>query len=565
VNSESDDTWEPVLCLHDRVCTIGQIDLKLQGEGKLTWILNKLASLFRGPLRDYVVRTVLNVLTNRSGWLLSRLNQTLSSYWGVILRTANLNMDDLAEISETDILEDEPDEHENEVELVWREHLPLGINLLLNDASGFVKVADFPRGSQARNIAVAKDLDPDDFKGATIMAVSGVRFGRNSQEELFEALKDPGRPKSILFQLTDSEESKRVETMVDKLKAQENKEASEASTEVSSTEVSRTRSVKTVELIEKGMIGLNFCKTMDDFSIAVNGFSKGETGQLLEAEKSGQIAINDLLSHINGKPVCGENGSGRERALSMFESVGEIRPLSLSFVKPYLSLHIFEKSTNTVADSPGGPKELVLGERKSSTGFNKVVLKGFDLTDGVAEIGGIFIGDHLVFMNGMPVGAGCLLMEGTPRPELKEVLNRLKDSTLYPMGLTFARPAKDTNRWNGASSIDIDTAETFCITANTPDQLGIEIGLGRDKDSIVVNNVFAVKGQYQEKLTSGESSYLGHAIESIDGQVVPSYTSASMVSQVIEKKWSDSGRVEILFCDDEGREWVRKLSKESSE
>mmetsp|Transcript_42112 Transcript_42112/g.63581 ORF Transcript_42112/g.63581 Transcript_42112/m.63581 type:complete len:90 (-) Transcript_42112:909-1178(-) len=72
-------------------------------------------------------------------------------------------------------------------------------------------------------------------------------------------------------------------------------------------------------------------------------------------------------------------------------------------------------------------------------------------------------------------------------------------------------------------------------------------------------------GQYQEKLTSGESSYLGHAIESIDGQVVPSYTSASMVSQVIEKKWSDSGRVEILFCDDEGREWVRKLSKESSE
>ena len=85
-------TWEPVLCLHDRSCSIADVELNLEGEGKLTWILNKLAGIFRGPLRDYVVRTIVRVVTNRSGWILQRLNEVLSPYWDLILRTAKLSM-----------------------------------------------------------------------------------------------------------------------------------------------------------------------------------------------------------------------------------------------------------------------------------------------------------------------------------------------------------------------------------------------------------------------------------------------------------------------------------------
>jgi hypothetical protein len=61
----------------------------------------------------------------------------------------------------------------NEIDLVWTEFVPLGINLLLNDKSGFIKVVDFPRGSQARKVAVDKELDPINFKGATIISVNG--------------------------------------------------------------------------------------------------------------------------------------------------------------------------------------------------------------------------------------------------------------------------------------------------------------------------------------------------------------------------------------------------------
>ena len=84
--------FEPVLCLHDRACTIGGVDLNLDGEGRLTWVLNKLASIFKGPLRDYVVRTIVNVLTSRSGWILERLNSVLTPYWDLILKTAKLSL-----------------------------------------------------------------------------------------------------------------------------------------------------------------------------------------------------------------------------------------------------------------------------------------------------------------------------------------------------------------------------------------------------------------------------------------------------------------------------------------
>jgi hypothetical protein len=84
--------WEPVLCLHDRSCTIAEVDLNLEGESTLTWFMNKVAVVFKAPLRDYVVGTIIKVLTNRSGWILNKLNTILSPYWDLILRTANLDL-----------------------------------------------------------------------------------------------------------------------------------------------------------------------------------------------------------------------------------------------------------------------------------------------------------------------------------------------------------------------------------------------------------------------------------------------------------------------------------------
>lgn len=90
--NKDDTEWEPVLCLHDRSCSIDAVDLVMQGEGKLTWILNKLAAIFKGPLRDYVVRTIVGVLASQSGNILEKLNGILVPYWGLVMRTAGLTM-----------------------------------------------------------------------------------------------------------------------------------------------------------------------------------------------------------------------------------------------------------------------------------------------------------------------------------------------------------------------------------------------------------------------------------------------------------------------------------------
>ena len=51
------------------------------------------------------------------------------------------------EADQQDIIEEQGAPDRTRIELVWRERLPLGMNLLMNDESGFLKIVDFPRGS----------------------------------------------------------------------------------------------------------------------------------------------------------------------------------------------------------------------------------------------------------------------------------------------------------------------------------------------------------------------------------------------------------------------------------
>ena len=84
--------WEPILCLHDRECSIDEVELVFEGDGGLTWVINKLTSLFKTSLRDYVVRSVLDILSESSGWLLENLNQIMRNYWEIVLKVSGLSL-----------------------------------------------------------------------------------------------------------------------------------------------------------------------------------------------------------------------------------------------------------------------------------------------------------------------------------------------------------------------------------------------------------------------------------------------------------------------------------------
>jgi hypothetical protein len=538
-------TWEPVLCLNDRSCSIGGVELKIQGESKIAWVANKLTSLLGTKLRDYLVIVIINALTNNSARLIDMLNSNLCHYWDFIMRTAKLELDKLPELEVHHVTKATLDVNEDLVELVWRERVPLGLNLLTNDSSGILKVIDLPRGTQARVVAQANQLDPDLFKGATIVAVNGKRYGPDSQVDLFTALKDPARPKAILFKLSKSQnELERIDRIIKRKNG-------------SSASLSRSEGVSglvaTVKIDDEGSIGVRLTSN-DNFALAVKLFLSNPDGDMLPVEESGMVMVGDLLSHVNGTLVLAANGEGKQKAYSLLEQVGKLRPLSLGFVKPF-QYSIIIKKDNIEDESLGGPSELQFVEVDGTTNSKEktFVLKDFALAEGAAEKNGVLVGDNLIFVNGFPVGAGCkLLGNGSKSPTMDEVGRMLKEYS--PLVLGFARAkAKQTRvqaMTSSALSIDIETATTFSVAASNHHHLGCKFAAGMNGTDIIVKDIIGVEGPFQKQIKESMQPIIGCKLESVDGEVLPSYANPQLIVSAMKRRWDTNGRVELLFCDE---------------
>jgi len=550
---KNDVKWEPVLCLHQRTCTIGNVNLSFEGEGRVTWLINKLASMLKNPLRDYVVQVLLLALLNKSGWLLEQLNSILSSYWELILKTAGLTMDDLVEASEDDIIA--ATLNENEIDLVWTEFVPLGINLL-TDLNRDIQVVDFPRGSQARRSAIKMDLDPDIFMGSAIKGVNGTSYGIESRAELVAALKDPSRPKTIKFELVKTEELQKAREFATRVEKFKDHGQNKKKTKIPNAVVSHR--VKSVNIVDDGPIGIKFAKSIDGCALVIDSFS--EEGCARSFEQNGSLALGDLLISINNNRFVGGDGSWIEQSLKSLELYGSIRPLRLGFVKSYLELITFEPSANTLTHNTGPEDEFKLEEKVLPGGGNMISLKSFQEVDGVAETGGIFIGDRLLFINGNPVGTGHHLQPSKfnkPTSSIGTVQYMLQDPKAYPMGLTFARPSCTRMR---KSESDL---QTFNIVAPCYNQLGFVLKEDPSSGNLVINSFHGVTGYFQEELSRKVLlKNTGLQIKSIDGQGVPSYATCDIVINAMKRNWKKNGKLEILFCDEQERQWLSSLEKE---
>lgn len=165
--------------------------------------------------------------------------------------------EDLHEAGLEDIIAAKPVEVSDLIELVWRDRIPLGMNLLLNDESGLLKVVDFPRGSQARTVCEKRNLDPAGFQGATIVAVNGIRY--TNEDDLFDALRDPNRPKTVQFELADTEDAERIRRFVEESQGDE---TSKKPKEV----VQRKFESRCVEFKDEGDLGIEFANAPDNVS-----------------------------------------------------------------------------------------------------------------------------------------------------------------------------------------------------------------------------------------------------------------------------------------------------------
>lgn len=295
----------------------------------------------------------------------------------------------------------------------------------------------------------------------------------------------------------------------------------------------------------------------------VSDFLTGDDGIVLAAERQSKILRGDLLTHINGKLVLGQDGEGKQRAVSMLEAVGDERPLVLSFSEGYLFNESFEKPSTGIADI-GGADEFILQERQLPDGSRRIILDDFENVSGQAEAGGVLIGDHLVFINAVPVGAGCRLIGEDHSPELHEIYGMLRNETGYPIGLTFARPKQAERRWTGSpykQRFNVEAAETICITADSFEHLGC-VFENKDGSDIVITDLFAVAGPIQQKMRKykDSSGNVHLSVESVNGQFVPSYATADIVKNAMKRTSKSSGKLEVVFCDDSRKKWIQSLT-----
>lgn len=432
------------------------------------------------------------------------------------------------------------------VELVWRERLPLGMNLLMNDDSGLLKVVDFPRGSQARVVCERRGFDSDAFKGATIVAVNGTLY--EDQEELFESLKNPARPKTIRFRLADTDDAERLRKFLESYKA---------STQVAPDK--REFRFRKVNFLDEGDLGILFKATNDNVGLVVNGFVEGSGGIVLAAERSGDVILGDLLTHINDEIVIKPDGDGVTLAMRLLESSAIARPLSLTFAEPFLhDVQIHRVDNAPGLDCGGGPSELIFNET-NECGKRRVAITGFTSVSGMAERCGVLIGDQLVFINGLPVGAGCRWLDAPSSPSLKEVMDMICNDGFYPIGLTFARrQQQNVSRWAVSTDEFSDAeAETICVTASSQDRLGILLGQ-MDNGDITVADFQGVPGLFQQAMEKCKqrSGSLNLAVESINGQIVPSYASIDIVRNALNRSWTTSETTLLILCDDEQKKWL---------
>ena len=144
-----------------------------------------------------------------------------------------------------------------------------------------------------------------------------------------------------------------------------------------------------------------------------------------------------------------------------------------------------------------------------------------------------------------------------------EVIEMLEQHS--PLALTFARAkAKQTSTaktWISSSplSFDIESADTFSISATDHNHLGCIFAIGHNGTDILVKSITGVEGPFQQQMKAAKYPFIGCVLESVDGEVVPSYVNCQIIISSINRQWTANGRVELTFCNEKHKDAVRKV------
>lgn len=146
---------------------------------------------------------------------------------------------------------------------------------------------------------------------------------------------------------------------------------------------------------------------------------------------------------------------------------------------------------------------------------------------------------------------------------IDDVIRMLKQYS--PLALGFARAqAKQSSMvktylTSSPLSLDIEAASTFSLVSSDHSRLGCRFVTGMNGTDIVVKDIMGVEGPFQRQMRESKQPFVGCKLESVDGEVVPSYVNSQLIVNAMKRRWAANGRVEIVFCDDRQKDALRDI------
>merc|ERR1712071_287772 len=107
-----------------------------------------------------------------------------------------------------------------------------------------------------------------------------------------------------------------------------------------------------------------------------------------------------------------------------------------------------------------------------------------------------------------------------------------------------------------STMFELENFEKVIVTISSSDELGCLFGIGQEASDIIVIRFYDVPGKFQKQIKDEGKNFVGMSVEAINGQVVPSYSNAFMVTNAIQTTWSENDDIEITFCNEQRKEWL---------
>ena len=139
-----------------------------------------------------------------------------------------------------------------------------------------------------------------------------------------------------------------------------------------------------------------------------------------------------------------------------------------------------------------------------------------------------------------------------------EIIKMLEQ--LSPLALTFARAQANqtstvkTYLTSSPLSLNIESAYTFSIAAEDYSHLGCTFVTGMNGVDVVVKHMSGVDGPFKRQMNATKQPFLGCKLESVNGEVFPSYMNSQLIINAMKRHWAANGQLELTFCNEMHRD-----------